>query len=87
MADRPLIFLLVTALVLLTVLSIFAMKYFFAARQARLLLTSEETYRALAERAVNAHEETAAALASLKQSISDIGARLAGIEKVLKDVE
>lgn len=87
MVDRPVIFLLVTILVLLTVLLIFAMKYFHTARQARLTLTSEDSYRDLADRAVKAHEESAAALASLKQTVSEIGARLGSVEKVLKDVE
>lgn len=87
MVDRPAIFLLVTIFVLVTILLIFAMKYFSVARQARLRFTSEDSYRDLAERAVNAHEESAAALASLKQTVSEIGARLASVEKVLKDVE
>ena len=86
MADRPAIFLLVTILVLVTILSIFAMKYVTAARQARLTLTSADRYRELAERAVKAHEESAASLASLKQTIAEIGGRLASVEKVLKDV-
>lgn len=87
MVDRSVIFLLVTIFVLVTTLLIFAMKYFSAARQARLKVTSEDSYRDLAERAINAHEESAAALASLKQTVSEIGARLASVEKVLKEVE
>ena len=87
MVDRPIIFLLVTIIALLTVLSIFAMKYFTVARQARLQLAGEDDYRDLAERAIKAHEQSATALASLKQSVSEMGARLASIEKVLKEVE
>ena len=87
MVDRPALFLLVTIFVLVTILLIFAMKYFSVARQARLKFTSENSYRDLAERAVKAHQGSAAALASLKQSVSEIGARLASVEKVLKDVE
>ena len=87
MVDRPIIFLLVTIVALLTALAIFAMKYFTAARQARLQQAGEDGYRDLAERAIKAHEQSAAALTSLKQSVSEMGARLASIEKVLKDVE
>jgi signal transduction histidine kinase len=87
MVDRPAIFLVVTIFVLVTVLLVFAMKYFSAARQARLTLTSEDRYRDLAEKAVKAHEESAATLASLKQTVSEIGGRLGNVERVLKDVE
>jgi signal transduction histidine kinase len=87
MVDRPTIFLIVTILVLVTILSIFAMKYLSAARQAQLQRGSEDNYRDLAERAVKAHEENAVTLASLRQAVSEVGARLANVEKVLKDVE
>jgi hypothetical protein len=86
MADRPTLFLLVTILVLVTILLIFAMKYFAAARAARLRITGEDTYRELAERAVKAGEESAATLASLKSGVSEIEARLANVEKILKEV-
>ncbi|HYD64445.1 hypothetical protein [Azospirillum sp.] len=86
MADRATIFLLVTILVLVTILLIFAMKYFSAARQARLRITSEDAYRDLAEKAAKAQAESAAALSSLQGSVADINARLASVEKILKDV-
>lgn len=86
MADRASIFLLVTILVLVTILLMSAMKFFSAARQARLRTTGEDGYRDLAGRAVKAQEESAASLATLKTSVSDIDARLASVEKVLKDV-
>jgi hypothetical protein len=87
MVDRPTIFLLVTIFVLVTILLVFAMKYFSSARQARLTLASADRYRDLAERAVKAHEDCAATLASLKQTVSEIGGRLANVERLLKDVE
>ena len=86
MADRATTFLLVTILVLVTVLLIFAMKYASAARQAGLRIASEDAYRDLAERAVKAQAESAAALSSLQASIADINARLTSVEKLLKDV-
>lgn len=87
MADRAPMFLLVTILVLLTILLIFAMKYFSAARQARLQLAGTEAYRELAERAVAAQEKSAAALSALNDGVAAMNVRLAHVEKVLKDVE
>jgi hypothetical protein len=87
MADKAAIFLLVTILVLVTIIVIFAMKYFAAARQARLRITSEETYRELAARTVSAQEKSVEILAALKSDISQIQIRLTNVEKVLKEVE
>jgi hypothetical protein len=87
MADKAAIFLLVTILVLVTIIVIFAMKYFAAARQARLWITSEETYRELAGRTVSAQEKSVEILAALKSDISQIQIRLANVEKVLKEVD
>ena len=87
MADKAAIFLLVTILVLVTVILIFAMKYFAAARQARSRITSEATYRELAERTVEAQEKSVEILAALKSGMSQIETRLASVEKVLKEVE
>ena len=87
MADRASTFLLVTILVLVVILLIFAMKYFVGARTARLKVAGEDAYRDLAARAVKSQEEGAAALSDLKGSVSEIEARLARVEKVLKEVE
>jgi signal transduction histidine kinase len=87
MADRASMFLLVTILILIVILSIFAMKYFVGARNARLRIASEDAYRDLATRAVKSQEEGAAAIASLKDSVADIQSRLGRVEKVLKEVE
>lgn len=86
MADRATIILLVTILVLVTILLIFAMKYFSAARQARLGITSEESYRTLAETAIKAQQESATALAALRTGLASIDARLSSVEKMLKEV-
>ena len=87
MADRAFTFPLVMILVLVTILLIFAMKYFIAARTAGLRIAGEDAYRDLAARAVKSQEESAAALSSLKDSVSEIEARLSRVEKVLKEVE
>ena len=86
MADRATIILLVTILVLVTILLIFAMKYFSAARQARLGVTNEESYRALAETAIKAQQESATALAAMGTGLAGIDARLSSVEKMLKEV-
>jgi signal transduction histidine kinase len=87
MADKAGIFLLVTILVLVTIIVIFAMKYFVAARQARLRITSEDGYRELMERTVSAQERSTELLAALEGNVSQIETRLANVEKVLKEVE
>ena len=87
MADRASTFLLVTILVLVVVLLIFAMKYLVGARTARLGFASQDALRDLAARAVSAQEQSAAALSSLKSSVAEIEARLSRVEKVLKEVE
>ena len=87
MADRAGIFLLVTILILIAILLIFAMKYFFGARTARLRITSEDAYRDLAARALKSQEDSAAALSALHGSVADIQGRLEQVEKVLKEVE
>lgn len=86
MADKATLFLLVTILVLVTILLIFAMKYFATVRQARLRGSGEDAYRDLAETAVRAQAEGAAALSALRNDLAGINARLTGIEKILKDV-
>jgi hypothetical protein len=59
---------------------VFFMKYVSAVLQARVRLGQDEAYRELATKAANAQAETAAALGQLQ-------ARLAVVEKILKDVE
>lgn len=86
MSDHANTFPLISILLLVTVLLIFAMKYLSAALQARRGTMGEEAYRDLAERAVKAQAESAALLTALQGGVSDIGARLASVEKLLKDV-
>jgi len=62
------------------VVLVFFMKYVSAVLQARVRLGQDEAYRELATKATNAQAETAAALGQLQ-------ARLAVVEKILKDVE
>jgi Tfp pilus assembly protein PilO len=85
MADNP--FLLVTILVLVTILLIFAMRYFAAARRAHLRAASDDAYRELAQKAVSVQTASAAALAGLQADLAEIKTRLAAVEKILREVE
>jgi len=86
MTGRDSHFLLVTILVLVTILLIFAMKYFLSARRDRAQSAGEAAYRDLAEKTLKAQEDMAATLVSIRASVTQIEGRLAGVEKVLKDV-
>jgi hypothetical protein len=74
------IYLLTIFMPLATIFLIFGMRFIVAIKKAKLQAEGEEAYRQIAQRAVAAQEQTAAALA-------DLQARVAGIEKVLKQVE
>ncbi|WP_372398907.1 hypothetical protein ABMY26_19915 [Azospirillum sp. HJ39] len=86
MTDRPSHFLLVTILVLVTVLLISAMRHFSSARRVRAQIADDTAYRDLVERMLKTQEELAASLASVRGSVTQIEGRLAGVEKILKDV-
>ncbi len=81
------IYLLSIGLVLGTILIIFGMKYFSAARQARSRVLSEDAYRELAEKAFAVQSENATSLSSMQTELSEINTRLAAVEKILKAVE
>lgn len=74
------------ALLLATILLIFAMKYFVAGRTAPLTHLDNEAYRKLAERTVAAQEQQTAVLVALQAKTASTEARLGEVEKLLKDV-
>lgn len=69
-----------------TLLLIFGMRYSSTIKQAKLRFANEEAYRQLAEKAVAGQAETAAALASIAESLADLKTRVGAIENVLKEV-
>jgi Tfp pilus assembly protein PilO len=77
---------LITILVLVTTLLVFAMKYFSAWRNTHADLKSESDYRALAEKAATAQAATAASLSALLSDFDEMKARLVSVEKMLRDV-
>ena len=87
MADKASVFLLVTILVLVTIILVFAMKYFAVIRQASQRVASDDGYRALAEKAARVEETSAELLAAINSGLTRIEMRLANVEKVLKEVE
>jgi Tfp pilus assembly protein PilO len=87
MTEHANTFLLVTILLFVTLLLIFGMKYFSAARQAQARVTTDAAFRELAERATALQSEAVAALASVRAELGDIKSRLASVEKILKEVE
>jgi Tfp pilus assembly protein PilO len=82
-----LLYLLTICLPLGTVLLIFGMRYFALIQQAKARLANDDAYRRIAEQAANTQSETAASLAAIQATLADVGARLASVEKVLKEVE
>jgi Tfp pilus assembly protein PilO len=86
MTDHFVVFPAVTALVLLTIVLVFGMKYFSAARQARALVDNQDAYRKLAESATIAHSTSAASLSALQSDAAEMKSRLASIEKMLREV-
>jgi hypothetical protein len=66
---------------------VFFMKYVSAVLQARVRLAQDEAYRAIAAQAAAAQAETASALSSFGNALTEIQSRLAVVEKILKDVE
>ncbi len=73
------IYLTTLAVMFGTIILVFGMKYIAQMRQAQTRILAENAYRELAQSASAAQAEAAASLA-------DIKTRLAGIEKVLKEV-
>ena len=81
------VYLLTLFLPLATALLIFGMKYYAAVQQAKARLASDEAYRQVAEQAEAAQAETAATLAAMGAMLADVKARLATVEKILREVE
>jgi hypothetical protein len=87
MAAHANTFLLLTILVLVTILLVFGMKYFSAARIVHARANGEEAYRELAEKAVALQAANAASQAAIQADFSEMKIRLTAIEKLLREVE
>ena len=80
-------YLLTLTLPLATILIVFGMRYNSKIQEAKARLANDGAYRQLAETATAAQSQTATSLAAMETTLSDVRARLAAIETVLKAVE
>jgi len=83
---EQLFYLLTLILPLVTILIVFGMKYWSAAKQARATQASEDAYRALAERSAAAQQDSASALAAIRADVAKLTESLAAVENILKQV-
>ena len=81
------LYLLTLVLPLATVLIVFAMRYYAAVQQARARPANEDAYRQLAEAASAVQSQIATSLAAMEANLSDVRARMAAVETILKAVE
>jgi len=80
-------YLLTLVLPLATILIVFGMRYYAAVQQARARLANDDAYRQLAESASAAQSQIATSLAAMEANLSDVRARMAAVETILKAVE
>jgi hypothetical protein len=70
-----------------TIIAVFAIRYTSLNRQAKARHDNDETYRDLAARATQSQAETAIALGAVNATLAELRTRIAGLEKVLREVE
>lgn len=80
------VYILTNCLWLGTILAIFGIRYYAQIQQAKARLANDDAYKQIAAKAAAAQSETAMALSAIQSAMADAGARLAAVEKVLKDV-
>ena len=81
------LYLLTLMLPLATILIVFGMRYFAKIREARARLANNDAYRQLAETVSTTESRIAASLSVMETALSDVRARLAAVETILKAVE
>jgi hypothetical protein len=69
------------------ILIVFGMRYFAKIQEARARLANDDAYRQLAETASATQSRIAASLSVMETALSDVRARLAAVETILKAVE
>lgn len=80
-------YLLTLILPLVTILIVFAMRYYANVQEARARLANDGAYRQLAESASAAQSQIATKLAAMETSLTDMRTRMAAVETILKAVE
>jgi hypothetical protein len=81
------LYLLSICLPLGAIVLVFAMRYLAVTVQAKARLANDEAYRQLAAQAAATQAQTASALSSIGATTTDLQARLAAVETILKQVE
>ena len=81
------LYLLTLLLPLATVLIIFGMRSYTAIQQAKARLANDDAYRQLAESASAAQSRIASSLSAMDTNLTDVRARMAAVETILKAVE
>lgn len=81
------LYLLTLVLPLVTILIVFAMRYYATVQQARARLANDDAYRQLAESASAAQSQIATSLTAMEANLSDVRTRMAAVENILKAVE
>lgn len=81
------VYLISICLPILAVVVIFGMRYRAQVLQARARLANDEAYRTLADQAAASQAATTAALASIAAALSELRTGVAGVEKILKQVD
>ena len=81
------VYFLTLGLVVGTILVVFGMRYASANQQARARVAHDQAFREIAANAVADQAETAAAISSIQAAMTEIGTRLAAIQRVLEEVE
>jgi hypothetical protein len=81
------LYLLTLVLPLATILIVFGVRYYSAVLQARARLANDDAYRQLAQSASAAQSRIATSLAAMEANLSDVRARMAAMEAILKAVE
>jgi hypothetical protein len=81
------IYILTLCFIFGTALLVFGMKYWATALQARARLREEASYRTLAEQSAAAQSDAAASLAAITGELERLSASIAGVERILKQVE
>jgi hypothetical protein len=81
------LYLLTLMLPLATILIVFGMRYFAKIQEARARLANDDAYRQLADTASATQSRIAASLSVMETALSDVRARLAAVETILKAVE
>ena len=81
------LYLLTLVLPLATILIVFGVRYNAVVQQARARLANDDAYRQLAEAASAVQSQIATSLAAMEANLSDVRARMAAVETILKAVE